>query len=160
MTLCVPASLQSRTNAGHSILYTHRNKDVPHSLLFCYGAGGDSRLLTRYQNFITAQALSTSLVSIDRWTQGLTAAQTSPDLFSKLTSITLELLTDLKIAKSSIAALSAGTYQMLHRAINATTRIRHIFPISTHVPAPFTSSKNYKFVVVRCQQLTSILSPK
>jgi hypothetical protein len=58
-----------------------------------------------------------------------------------LTQITLELLAELKIAKFSISAHSAGAYQMFNLVISAESRIQHIFPISTHIPAPFTTSK-------------------
>lgn len=140
MELYLPTSFQSLKNSDHSILYTHLNKDTPHTLLFCYGAGVDSRVLTRYQNFIATHAPTLALICVDRWTQGTTAAQTGPAILSELTSITLELLTALEIANFSIAAHSAGAYQMLDLVAHAPSRIQHIFPICTHIPAPFTSS--------------------
>ncbi|KAJ5223925.1 hypothetical protein N7468_008467 [Penicillium chermesinum] len=80
-----------------------------------------------------------SLLCIDRWTQGPDAARSGPALLSELSSTTLELLDSLKVNTFSIAAHSAGVYQMLDLAEEAPGRTQHVFPISTHTPAPYLS---------------------
>lgn len=66
-------------------------------------------------------------------------------LLTDLTSITLELLDSLGITEVSVAAHSAGVYQMLdltHRCLRSgKVRIKCVFPICTHIPHPFLDSR-------------------
>lgn len=82
-----------------------------------------------------------SLVCIDRWVQGKDAARTGPAILTELTTTTLELLDTLNIDHFSIAAHSAGAYQMFDLARYAPQRVEHVFPICTHIPAAYTGSK-------------------
>jgi len=138
MTLCLPKTFHSPSNLDHSIQYVHLNAGAKNTVLYCYGAGGTARDLTLYQAFITAHP-SLSLLCVDRWTQGSNTSRSGPALISELSSITLLLLDSLQISKFSVAAHSAGAYQMLDIVGRAPDRVGHVFPISTHIPAPFTS---------------------
>lgn len=131
---------QSPSNPNRSITYTHLNKGAQHTLLFCYGAAGNSLIISLYEPFLESHG-DLSLLCVDRWTQGKDAARTGPAMLSELTSITLELLDLLKIDRFSIASHSAGVYQQLHLAQSAPTRVEHVFPISSHIPGPYTDSK-------------------
>ncbi|KAJ5140090.1 hypothetical protein N7448_003498 [Penicillium atrosanguineum] len=131
---------QSPSNPDRSITYAHLNIGAQHTLIFCYGAASNSLVLSLYEPFLESHA-DLSLLCVDRWTQGKDAARTGPALLSELTSITLELLDSLKIDHFSIASHSAGVYQQLHLAQSAPTRVDHVFPISSHIPEPYTDSK-------------------
>lgn len=93
-----------------------------------------------YEPFSTTHK-DLSLLCVDRWVQGQEAARSGPALFSELSTITLELLDTLRIDKFSIAAHSAGAYQMFDLAQAAPDRVQSVFPISTHIPAPYTESR-------------------
>ncbi|KAJ5677925.1 uncharacterized protein N7477_003558 [Penicillium maclennaniae] len=133
-------TFESPSNPNRSITYAHLNSGAQHTLLFCYGAASNSLTTTLYETFLESHA-DLSLLCVDRWTQGKDAARTGPALLSELTSITLELLDSLKIDHFSIASHSAGVYQQLHLAQSASERVEHVFPISSHIPGPYTDSK-------------------
>jgi pimeloyl-ACP methyl ester carboxylesterase len=111
-----------------------------HTLLFCYGAGGTSTFLSLFQDYLTTHP-NLALLCIDRWVLS-PHATSGPALLSSLSSLTIELLDHLTIAKISIAAHSAGVYQTLDLISRYPQRLTgHVFPICTHIPAPFTASK-------------------
>lgn len=143
----------SPSNPSTGINYTHLNPGAQHTLIFCYGAGGRALDLTLYQNF-TAEHADLSLLCIDRYSlpsphssqnsaKPLWSERAPSTLLPDLSNLTLELLDALQIRSFSVAAHSAGVYQMLDlvRASSGTDRIQHIFPLCTHIPRPFTASK-------------------
>lgn len=89
-----------------------------------------------------------ALLYIDRWTlpskneEVSTVARTGLALLPEVTSITIELLDSLNIQIFSVAAHSAGVYQMLDLVKQCSDhgRVKKVFPISTHIPAPLLSS--------------------
>jgi pimeloyl-ACP methyl ester carboxylesterase len=140
MTLQLPLLFNSPSDSRHQIHYVHLNSSAQHTLLLCYGAGGSSTFLTLYQDYLTSHP-KLGLLCVDRWALGqdITAG---PALLSSLSSITVELLDHLSIPKISVAAHSAGAYEALdfiNRFPERTTG--HVFPICTHIPAPYTGSK-------------------
>ncbi|KAJ5672368.1 hypothetical protein N7507_001495 [Penicillium longicatenatum] len=131
------------TNATRTVSYVHLNQGAPHTLVYCYGAGGGSLLIGLFEPFLESHP-DLSLICIDRWVQGKDAARTGPALLTDLSTITLELLNTLGIDHFSIAAHSAGAYQMLDLARFAPQRVDHVFPICTHIPAAYTDSRIMK----------------
>lgn len=130
----------SPSTPDRTITYVHLNPGARHILLYCYGAGHTSLILNFYSKFLASHP-DLSLLCIDRWTQGPSAARTGPALLSDLSAITLELLDLLKIEQFSIACHSAGVYQMFDLARHAPMRVGHVFPISSHIPVSYTGSK-------------------
>jgi pimeloyl-ACP methyl ester carboxylesterase len=139
MSLQLPLPFNSALNPGHQIKYIHLNPSAQYTLLFCYGAGGSSTTLTLFQDFLTTHP-NLALLCIDRWALG-PDAPSGPALLSSLSSVTTELLDHLSITKISIAAHSAGVYQALDLINRYPERIKIVFPIAPHIPAPFTASK-------------------
>jgi len=140
MSLQLPVLFDSSLNPGQQIHFVRINPSAPHTLLFCYGAGGNSSLLTLYQDYLVTHP-SLSLLCVDRWVLG-PHAPSGLALLSSLSSITIELLDRLKITKISLAAHSAGIYQALDLISSYPERMTgHVFPICVHIPAPFTASK-------------------
>ncbi|KAL6250042.1 hypothetical protein RBB50_002343 [Rhinocladiella similis] len=136
-----PITFRSPSNSDWSVSYVHLNQGAEHSLIFCYGAAGSATLLQMFPAFLASHQ-NVSLLCINRWTQGKSVSRHGPSLFIELSTITYELLDSLRIERFSIAAHSAGVYQMLHLAKTAAAgRIENLFPISAHIPAPFTGSK-------------------
>jgi pimeloyl-ACP methyl ester carboxylesterase len=140
MSLQLPVPFNSSINPGHQIHYIRLNPSAQHTILFCYGAGGSSTSLTLFQDFLTTHP-NLGMLSIDRWVLS-PHASSDPSLLSHLSSLTIELLSSLSIAKISVAAHSAGIYQALdlvNRYPNLITG--PVFPIAAHIPAPYTASK-------------------
>ncbi|KAJ6092944.1 hypothetical protein N7486_008233 [Penicillium sp. IBT 16267x] len=129
------------TTPNRTVSYVHLNQGAPHTLVYCYGAGGDSLQMGLFEPFLESHP-DLSLICIDRWVQGKDAARTGPALLTELTTITLELLGTLNIDHFSIAAHSAGAYQMLDLARYAPPgRVEHVFPMCTQIPAAYTGSR-------------------
>ncbi|KAJ5947042.1 hypothetical protein N7466_000057 [Penicillium verhagenii] len=141
MTTVKVETFHSKTNPNRTVSYVHLNQDAPHTLLYCYGAGDDSRRMGQFALFLEAHP-DLSLLCIDRWVQGKDAARAGPAIFTDLSTITLELLDSLNIGHFSIAAHSAGAYQMFDLARCAPPgRVEHVFPMCTHIPAAYTGSR-------------------
>src|ERR1700712_1220797 len=138
MSLKLPLLFESHLNPGHHIHYVSLNPLAEHTFLFCYGAGGSSTFLNLFEDFLVTHP-NLALLCVDRWVLGepTTSGQA---LLSSLSSITIELLDYLSIAKVSLAAHSAGVYQTLHLVSCYPERITGlVFPICAHIPAPFTA---------------------
>ncbi|KAF2149044.1 hypothetical protein K461DRAFT_271614 [Myriangium duriaei CBS 260.36] len=142
----------SSANASHWVQYRQLNPGAPHTLVFYYGAGGSSVVITLFRSFANTHS-NVSILCIDRWTQysdvgksthaHTAAAQPGPSRLSDFSAITVELLDSLNIQVFSVAAHSAGIYPLLGliRQCGAEGRIRHAFPLCTHIPAAYTASK-------------------
>lgn len=136
-----PVTFRSPSNSDWSVSYVHLNQGAEHSLIFCYGAACSATLVNVFHAFLASHQ-NMSLLCIDRWTQGESVSRHGPSLLLELSTITLELLDSLRIGRFSIAAHSAGVYQMLHLAKTAAVgRVENLFPIAAHIPAPFTGSR-------------------
>lgn len=148
MTFVLEQTFKSPTNPSHEVQYVHLNRGAAHTLVMCYGAGYHSVFVNLYRSFLETHS-SLSILCVDRWTlasnpsDSSAVSRTGPGLLSELTSITVELLNSLDIQKFSIAAHSGGAYQMMDLARNSAPsgRVENIFPICTHIPAQYTSSK-------------------
>lgn len=142
-----PVTVQTfdSANSTRTVYYVHLNQGAPHTLVYCYGAGGSSFLIGLFEPFLDSHP-DLSLICIDRWVQGKDAARTGPAILTELSTITLELLDTLNIDQFSIAAHSAGAYQMFDLARYAPQRVEHVFPICTHIPAAYTGSKIMEFM--------------
>ncbi|KAJ5760123.1 hypothetical protein N7520_007279 [Penicillium odoratum] len=134
-------SFHSKANPAQSVSYVHLNQGAPNTLVYCYGAGGDSRLMGLFEPFLQSHP-DLSLICIDRWVQGKDAARIGLALLAELSAIALELLDTLNIDQFSIAAHSAGAYPMLDLARYAPPgRVGNVFPLCTHIPAAYTGSR-------------------
>ncbi|KAJ9638494.1 uncharacterized protein PV06_09614 [Exophiala oligosperma] len=141
-----PITFRSPSNPDWSLSYVQLNPGAEHSLVFCYGAAGSSTVLQMFHAFLASHQ-NVSLLCIDRWTQGKNVSRHGPSLFLELSTITLELLDSLRIERFSLAAHSAGVYQMLHLAKTAAVgRVENLFSIAAHIPAPFTGSRAMEYM--------------
>lgn len=126
--------------------------DAKQTLLLCYGAGSHSALITLLEPLLD-QHPDLEILCVDRWTLPVPTTVTSSSsvsrsglaIFEELSDITIELLQSLNIFELSIAAHSAGVYQMLHLAQSCqeipTLSVTHLFPLCTHIPASFCGSQ-------------------
>ncbi|KAK4497857.1 hypothetical protein PRZ48_010512 [Zasmidium cellare] len=148
-----PDVFTSPRHPSRRILYRRLGSpDAKHTLLFCYGAGSHSALITLFTPFLD-QHPDLEILCVDRWALPVStaASPSSPvsrsgiSIFEELTDITIELLQSLNISELSIAAHSAGVYQMLHLAQKCqeipTFSVTHLFPLCTAIPASFCDSK-------------------
>ncbi|KAF2161501.1 hypothetical protein M409DRAFT_59196 [Zasmidium cellare ATCC 36951] len=147
-----PDVFPSTRHPGRKILYRRlTGPDVKHTLLFCYGAGSHSALTTLFKPFLD-QHPDLEILCVDRWalpvptvTSSSSVSRSGLGIFEELTDITIELLQSLNISELSMAAHSAGVYQMLHLAQSCqeipTLRVTHLFPLCTHIPASFCGSQ-------------------
>jgi hypothetical protein len=146
MSLCEPTLFQSVSHPGYKVSYLHLNAGAAHTLLFCYGAAGSSVMLNLFRPFLESHT-DLSLLCVDRWTQGEDVARSGLQLFLELREITLELLDVLNIGSFSIAAHSAGVYQLLDLAMHAgVDRVTNLFLMSPHIPEPYTNSRIMKWM--------------
>lgn len=149
-TLVAPTFFKSPRSglSTHYVLLKPNTQLIQHVVLFCYGSGGRSVDLNRFQNFVASHA-SLTMLCIDRWAQGSSASRDGPGMLREICGLMAEILDLLGIGRVSLAFHSAGAYQALTFAAQHTDRVNLVFPLCAHVSFAVTESRFLNWLTTR-----------